>query len=85
MIETKYYCDHCKKEVQDRSELYLLKMTIHKNLDMIVTDGKEICSDCTHEALGIDLTHSKHHDEVSNSFSKIFISIFKRFFSGVKR
>lgn len=81
MQQTKYYCDHCEKEVQSKSELYLLKMALHKELETISTCGKEICPECINKGMGIDLANPKYdryHKE--QALYRNLINMVKSFF-----
>lgn len=49
MEQTKYFCDICSNEVNDKRDFYLVKMAIHHGNDLLKTDSREVCELCIKE------------------------------------
>jgi hypothetical protein len=53
MRVTKYYCDHCKKEVKDESDLHLVKMAVHHKQSCVASSDHHVCYECVYDNLKI--------------------------------
>jgi hypothetical protein len=53
MRVTKYYCDHCKKEVDDESDLHLVKMAVHHKQSCVLSSDFYVCFECVYDDLKI--------------------------------
>lgn len=72
MVETKFYCDNCKKEVSSKDELVPLWVSM-KIADRQTNHGGDICCDCLSE-LGFEdcKDNNKYVKNYSNLVNNVF-------------
>jgi hypothetical protein len=88
MRVTKYYCDHCKKEVKDESDLHLVKMAVHHQQSCVSSSDFYVCYECVYDDLKIVDTPYESDGRSAKRWhiERNFFNILKRLFSkGEKR
>lgn len=79
---TKYYCDHCKKEVADESDLHLVRMAVHHNHSCVSSSDFNVCYECVYDDLKI--AETPYESTVKSAkwwhIERNFFNILKRLF-----